>query len=244
MEETASGTVTSHAICQHSSLQFVHYCSAFITKGNKLLRRTGKSGLWDRCSSKIPHKLWSRPSPQLRNCNSLWQQYTSTSCPLFCSLQLLTASWVCISPPPPVYLPTGWEVGRGKSKESCVTGLIRSARTGRSRQDFPEREAGTGSSLDICLGNRLVDKPSIWDRRTGTNLLQSNQHSQGLEGQGWWASLGTVCKGVPQGRQFKQPCQYSTQEGWASGRTPQKHLQSRLPALGAGQSTARFTKSH
>lgn len=37
--------------------------------------------------------------------------------------------------------------------------------------------------LDICLGSRLVDKPSILGNRTGTNLLQSNEHSQGLAGQ-------------------------------------------------------------
>lgn len=79
--------------------------------------------------------------------------------------------------------------------------LERAGRAGRTSQ---KGVLARVPCLDICLGNRLLDKPSIFDSRTGTNLLQSNSYSWGLEGQGWWASLGTVGKGVPQGRQLKQ----------------------------------------
>lgn len=45
----------SHAVCQHSPLHSVPYCSAFITKSNKSPCSAEKSDLWNRRTGKTEH---------------------------------------------------------------------------------------------------------------------------------------------------------------------------------------------
>lgn len=48
-------------------------------------------------------------------------------------------------------LPNGVGGGAEENPESRVPGPVRSARAGRGRQEFPERESGTGSLVGHLL---------------------------------------------------------------------------------------------